>query len=148
MNDKYLLLVEDNPDDVDLAKMAFKKCRILNNLSVVWDGEEALDFLFRRGKYADRDRGQNPALVLLDLKIPYLSGLEVLQKIRGDARTRAIPVVVLTSSVEETDKEACLKMGADGFFVKPVDFDEFIELVRQLNSYWLGQDGYPPEKEV
>jgi two-component system, response regulator len=148
MSDKYLLLVEDNPDDVELAKMAFKKCRIPQNFSVVSDGEEALDFLFRRGKYAERDHGLNPALILLDLKIPCLSGLEVLQQIRGDARTRAIPVVILTSSVEETDKEACLQMGADDYFVKPVDFDEFIELVRQLNSRWLGQNGHTPKKRV
>ena len=94
MSDKFILLVEDNPDDVALTQMAFRKCRISNKITVVWDGEEALDFLFSRGKYVDRDHGQNPALILLDLKIPCISGLEVLKQIRANEETSSIPVVI------------------------------------------------------
>lgn len=147
MSDKYILLVEDNPDDVALTQMAFRKCRISNKLAVAWDGEEALDFLFSRGKYADRDSGQKPALILLDLKIPCLSGLEILQQIRADEKTCSIPVVILTSSVEETDREESLHRGANDFFIKPVDFDEFMGLVQQLNSEWLNLNECPSTKE-
>ena len=101
MDDRFVLLVEDNPDDVVLAQMAFRRCRILNKLAVASDGEEALDFLFKRGKYVEKDHGREPSLVLLDLKIPCVSGLEVLQQIRTDERARKIPVVILTSSVED-----------------------------------------------
>ena len=101
------------------------------------DGEEALDFLFKRGKYADKDHGQNPELILLDLKIPYINGLEVLKQIRSNERTAAIPVVVLTSSVEETDRTESYRLGANSFFVKPINFDEFMGLLQQLSSVWL-----------
>jgi two-component system, response regulator len=144
-NIEFILLVEDNSDDVLLMQMAFRKCRISNKLAVASDGEEALEFLFTRGRYADRDHGQNPSLVLLDLKIPYVSGLEVLRQIRRDEKTRSIPVVVLTSSVEETDRQKSLQLGADGFFVKPIDFDEFIGLIRQLSTKWLSLNHILPD---
>jgi two-component system, response regulator len=137
MSDKFLLLVEDNPNDVALTQMALRKCRILNKVTVVWDGEEALDFLFSRGKYVDRDPGHNPALILLDLKIPCLNGLEVLKQIRANEKTYSIPVVVLTSSVEENDREESIYLGANSFFVKPVRFNEFTELIQQLSLDWL-----------
>ena len=137
MSDKFILLVEDNPNDVALTQMALRKCRIPNKVTVVWDGEEALDFLFSRGKYADRDHGQNPALILLDLKIPCLSGLDVLKQIRANEKTCSVPVVILTSSVEENDRKESIHLGANSFFVKPIRFDEFIELIQQLSSKWL-----------
>jgi two-component system, response regulator len=137
MDDKFVLLVEDNPDDVALTQVAFRKCRITNKMAVVSDGEEATDFLFNRGKYAHRDQGRNPALVLLDLKIPCISGLEVLQQIRTNEKTSAVPVVVLTSSVEESDREKSLQLGASSFYVKPVDFDEFLRLVQHICAKWL-----------
>jgi two-component system, response regulator len=137
MVEKYILLVEDNPDDVALTQMAFRKCRIPNKLVVASDGEEALDFLFGRGKFADRDLSQEPALILLDLKLPYISGFEVLQQIRADKRTHSIPAVILTSSVEETDREKSYRLGANNFFIKAVDFHEFLGLVQQLSSDWL-----------
>ena len=117
--------------------MAFRKCRIPNKLAVAIDGEEALDFLFSREKYADRDHGQNPALILLDLKIPCLSGLDVLKQIRANEKTSSTPVVVLTSSVEENDREESYRHGANDFFVKPVNFQEFVGLIQHLISEWL-----------
>ena len=137
MSDKFILLVEDNPNDVALTQMAFRKCRIPNKLAVAIDGEEALDFLFSREKYADRDHGQNPALILLDLKIPCLSGLDVLKQIRANKKTNLIPVVILTSSVEETDREESYRLGANDFFVKPVNFQVFVGLIQHLISEWL-----------
>lgn len=145
MRDKFILLVEDNPDDVVLTQMALKKCRIPNKLEVVWDGEEALDFLFSRGNYSNRDPDQNPSLILLDLKIPCISGLEVLQQIRASKKTSPIPVVVLTSSSEEKDRMESLKMGANNFFRKPVSFNQFMELIQQLSSKWLDLDQMTPD---
>jgi CheY-like chemotaxis protein len=135
MNDKYVLLVEDNRDDIALTQMAFRTCQLSNELVVVSDGSEALDFLFSRGRYIDHS--QEPALILLDLNIPRISGLEVLQQIRSNERTNSIPVLILTSSVEENDREEGIHLGANSFFVKPVDFDEFIGLVKQISSKWL-----------
>jgi two-component system, response regulator len=146
MSDKFILLVEDNPDDVVLTQMALRKCRIPNEVTVVWNGEEALDFLFSRGKYVDRDHDQNPVLILLDLKIPCLSGLEVLKQIRANEKTCSIPVVILTSSVEENDREESIHLGADSFYIKPVIFDEFIGLIQRLNSEWLDLKDCLPEK--
>jgi CheY-like chemotaxis protein len=137
VSDNFVLLVEDNPDDVALTQMAFRKCQISNKLEVVSDGAEALDFLFSRGEYVDRDHGQQPSLILLDLNIPCIGGLQVLQQIRASKQTNSIPVVILTSSVEESDRKESHHLGANSFFVKPVDFDEFIVLVKQVSSTWL-----------
>jgi two-component system, response regulator len=146
MGDRYVMLVEDNPDDVVLAQIAFRKCRIPNKLAVAWNGEEALDFLFSRGQYADRDPGRKPAVILLDLKIPCLNGFEVLKQIREDKKTSSIPVVVLTSSVEDSDRETSYILGADNFFVKPMDFQEFTRIIRQISSKWLDWPECSPEK--
>ena len=147
VGDKYILLVEDNRDDVALTQMALKKCQISNKLVVVSDGAEALDFLFSRGRYVDRDHSQEPAFILLDLNLPCISGLEVLQQIRSSKRTNSIPVVILTSSVEESDREESFRLGANSFFVKPVDFDEFIVLVRHIMSDWLTLKECPPQRD-
>jgi two-component system response regulator len=143
MNDKYVLLVEDNPDDVALTKRAFRKCLIQNNLVVTNNGVETLDFLFCRGHYNSRDPLQTPALVLLDLKIPYISGLEVLRQIRNNDDTRSLPVVILTSSVEENDLNESHRLGANNYYRKPINFEEFVDLIRQLCSYWLDCNRFP-----
>jgi two-component system, response regulator len=145
MDDKYVLLVEDNPDDVDLTKRAFSKCQAQNKLVVTHDGVETLDFLFCRGYFNNRDPRQNPALILLDLKVPYISGLEILRQIRNNEETRYLPVVVLTSSIEENDLNESYRLGANNYYRKPVNYDEFVDLVRQLCSYWLNCGGYPSE---
>lgn len=140
MTDKYILLVEDNPDDVTLTELALERARIPNKLVVVWDGEEALDFLFSQGKYVNRDHGQNPAAILLDLQLPYISGLEVLKQIRTDERTKLIPVVILSSSISEKDIQDSYALGATKYFRKPMDFDQFTELICQVKSAWLDED--------
>lgn len=132
-----ILLVEDNPDDVELALHAFKKNRIASRIQVARDGAEALDYLFRRGGYAERTAGNNPKVILLDLKLPKVDGLEVLRRIKENSETRAIPVVALTSSREERDIAESYKLGANSYIVKPVDFEQFTEVVRQLGLYWM-----------
>lgn len=132
-----ILLVEDNPNDVELALHAFKKHRLSNSVHVVRDGEEALDFLFCRGAWSDRDKSSGPRIILLDLKLPKVDGLEVLRQIKGDPSTRTTPIVVLTSSSEEPDIEECYRLGVNSYIVKPVDFDQFSEAVAQLGFYWL-----------
>ncbi|MCI0709357.1 MAG: response regulator [Chloroflexi bacterium] len=132
-----ILLVEDNPDDVLLARRALKKNNIANDLEVVHDGAEALDYLFCRGEYADRDPDEIPQVIFLDLKLPKVDGLSVLEEIRNNEKTKTIPVVVLTSSDEEQDLIESYSLGANSYVRKPVDFDEFIEAVRQLGLYWL-----------
>ena len=139
-----ILLVEDNPDDEALTLRAFKKNSIANEVSVVRDGAEALDFLFCTGAYAQRDVANVPELILLDLKLPKVDGLEVLRRIRGDERTRLQPVVVLTTSNEERDIISSYQLGANSYIRKPVDFDQFIEAVRQLGLYWLLLNQAPP----
>lgn len=134
---RHILLVEDNPDDVELTLRALKKNNIKNEVTVAIDGVEALDYLFARGKFEGRDRNQRPVLVLLDLKLPKLDGLEVLKQIRTDEFTKLMPVVILTSSREESDVIAGYELGANSYIRKPVDFDQFIEAVRQLGLYWL-----------
>lgn len=132
-----ILLVEDNPDDEALTLRAFKKNGILNDVSVVRDGAEALDYLFCSGVYAKRDSALQPELILLDLKLPKIDGLEVLRRIRSDERTKLQPVVILTTSSEERDIISSYQLGANSYIRKPVDFDQFIEAVRQLGLYWL-----------
>ena len=137
MKNKVILLAEDNPDDVKLTIRALKKSNILNEVVVAEDGVEALDYLFGTGKYAGRDTRVLPQLVLLDLKMPKMDGLEVLQRLRNDARTKLLPVVVLTTSSEDKDRIESYKLGANSYIRKPVDFDQFVDAVRQLGLYWL-----------
>lgn len=144
MCDKIILLVEDNPDDVELTLRALKKNNILNEVAVARDGAEALDYLFGKGGYASRDMAVMPAVILLDLKLPRIDGLEVLQRIRSEERTKFLPVVILTSSKEEKDRMNGYKLGANSYIRKPVDFNQFIEAVRQLGLYWLILNEPPP----
>lgn len=144
MNKKTLLLVEDNPDDEELIQLALKNFNIANEIVVVHDGAEALDYLFGEGKFAGRNPADRPLVVLLDIKLPKLSGLEVLQRLRADPRTRYIPVVILTSSSEEEDKLASYRLGANSFVRKPIEFQQFSEAVRQLGVYWLLINEGPP----
>jgi two-component system, response regulator len=137
MNNKQILLVEDNPDDVALTMRALKKNNIANEVVVAKDGVEALDYLFGTGDYAGRDAGNIPAVVLLDLKLPRIDGMEVLECLRKDERTKLTPVVILTSSKEEQDLIRGYRLGANSYIRKPVDFIQFSEAVRQLGLYWL-----------
>ena len=132
-----ILLVEDNPDDVELTLHALKEQNITNHIEVVRDGAEALDFIFCTGQYEHRSMENAPKLILLDLKLPRVDGLEVLEKIKSDPRTKAIPVVILTSSREERDIVESYKLGVNSYITKPVDFEQFSEAVRQLGLYWL-----------
>ena len=137
MNKKYILLVEDNPDDQTLTVRALKKANILNEIVVANNGEEALDYLFGTGVYADRDLSIMPEVILLDLRMPKIDGLEVLKRVRANERTKFLPVVILTSSLEERDLVESYKLGANSYIQKPVDFVEFAESVRTLGVYWL-----------
>lgn len=141
---RNILLVEDNPDDVALTERALRKNRIANNLVVVSDGAAALEYLFGEGAYAGRDVEDEPCLILLDLKLPKLSGLEVLERIRADDRTRCIPVVILTSSKQDEDLLAGYSKGANSYIRKPVEFERFVEVVAQLGVYWLVLNEPPP----
>lgn len=141
---KIVLLVEDNQDDEELTRMAFESSKLLNELVVVRDGAEALDFLFRTGVHADRDPELTPQVILLDLKLPKVSGLDVLRALREDPRTQMLPVVVLTSSKEEEDVVRSYKLGANAYVRKPVDFTEFSEAVSQLGVFWLLLNHPPP----
>lgn len=132
-----ILLVEDHPDDEELTRLAFKECRFANELVVARDGQEALEYLFATGKYSHRDVCDQPQVVLLDLKLPKVDGLEVLRRIRADERTKFLPVVILTSSKQEQDLIAGYSLGTNSYIQKPVDFNQFIEAVRQLGMYWL-----------
>ena len=137
MQNKIILLVEDNPDDIELTLMALKKNNIQNEVVVARDGVEALDYLLGTGPHAGRDLRVMPAVVLLDLKLPKIDGLEVLRRIRADERTRFVPVVVLTSSKEEQDLSASYQNGCNSYVRKPVSFAEFVEATRNLGLYWL-----------
>ncbi|MDH7487703.1 MAG: response regulator [Anaerolineae bacterium] len=147
MNEKIILLVEDNPDDEELTLMTLEDSNIANEVVVARDGVEALDYLFGTGQYAGRDPSRQPTLILLDLKLPKLSGLEVLQRLRADPRTELIPVVVLTSSSKEEDIVASYRLGANSYVRKPVEFHRFADAVRQLGLYWLLLNEAPPMPE-
>ena len=137
MNPKIILLVEDNSSDIGLTKRALAKSHVANMLVVAEDGQEALDYLFATGKHIGRDVSQAPALVLLDLKLPRVDGLEVLRQIRADPRTSRLPVVILTTSKEELDVAQSYDLGANSYIRKPVDFTQFAQAVEQLGLYWL-----------
>ncbi len=145
MNQKMILLVEDNPDDEALTLRALKKNNISNEVVVAHDGAEAVDFLFCTGAYAGRDPKDMPQVILLDLKLPKVDGIEVLRRIRSDPRTSLLPVVILTSSKEESDMVNGYKNGANSYIRKPVDFNQFVEAVHQLGLYWLVLNEVPPK---
>jgi len=144
MDNRTILLVEDNPDDEALTLRALKRNNILNEVVVARDGAEALDYLFAQEAYSERDASKLPEVVLLDLKLPKLDGLEVLRRIRNDPLTRRLAVVILTSSNEERDIVAGYDLGANSYIRKPVDFNQFMEAVRQLGIYWLVLNVSPP----
>lgn len=144
MHNKIILLVEDNPDDEMLTLRALSKSKILNKIVVARDGAEALDYLFGTGAHAGRDTSLQPQLILLDLKLPKIDGLEVLKRLRADSRTALLPVTVLTTSNEERDVVTSYQLGVNSYVRKPVDFDSFIEAVRQLGLYWLVLNTAPP----
>lgn len=145
MNKKVILLVEDNPDDEALTLHALKKNNVNHNIVVARNGAEALDYLFGTGAYAGRDPHDLPVVVLLDLKLPKIDGLEVLRRIRADERTRLLPVVLLTSSNEEEDRLKGYMLGANSYVRKPVDFDEFVRAAGQLGLYWILLNEPPPD---
>ena len=144
MENKTILLVEDNPDDVELTLMALEAKNIGNTIDVVTDGEQALDYLFCRGEYADRSGESLPTLILLDLQLPKVSGLEVLKHLRADERTKILPVTIFTSSIEEQDMISSYELGANSYIRKPVDFVQFGDSVQQLGLYWLVLNMPPP----
>ena len=145
MGDRVILLVEDNPDDEALTLRALNKNNIANEVVVARDGVEALDFMFGTGPYEGRDVAHQPQLILLDLKLPKIDGLEVLKRLRADERTKHVPVVVPTSSMEQRDIVACYDDGANSYIRKPVDFEEFLKAVNQLGMYWLLMNVVPEE---
>jgi len=144
---RLILLVEDNDDDVELTLRALRRNRVANRVDVVRDGAEAMEYLFATGSYSGRDLRDTPNLVLLDLKLPKVGGLEVLERLRADARTRRLPVVILTSSNVESDLARSYDLGANSYIRKPVDFTQFMEAVNQLGLYWLVLNEAPPYGE-
>ena len=140
-----ILLVEDNPSDAELTLHAFNKSKLANQIRLVRDGEEALNFLFCRAPYADRYFDHPPTLILLDLKLPKVNGLQVLEAVKSDPRTKAIPVIILTSSKEEQDLIKSYKFGVNSYIQKPVDFSAFQDVVKQLGMYWLLVNCKPPK---
>ena len=145
MNTKTILLVEDNPSDIDLTKRALANANIANELIVAEDGQEALDYLFGTGHYAGRDAAPLLAVVLLDLKLPKVDGLDILRRIRANRRTKRLPVVILTSSQEEQDIAAGYDLGANSYIRKPVDFSQFAEAIKSMGLYWLVLNEPPPK---
>jgi CheY-like chemotaxis protein len=137
VKDKIILLVEDNPNDITMTKRALRKANILNEVVVAEDGAEALDYLFGTGKFSGRDINIKPQVVLLDLNLPKIGGLEVLKRVRSDERTNLLPVVVLTTSNEDVDRVQSYRLGTNSYVRKPVDFDKFAVAVQQLGMYWL-----------
>ena len=144
MADKVILLVEDNPDDVELTQIALKEQKIMNKLVLARDGQEALDWLFSEGEHAGRDASEAPTVILLDLRLPKIDGIDVLKRIREDERTKLLPVVILTSSKEEQDVVRSYELGANSYIRKPVDFEQFSDAVRELGLYWLLLNEPPP----
>jgi len=144
LNNKTILLVEDNPSDINLTKRAFEKGHITNNLVVAEDGQEALDYIFGNGIYANRDISQLPTQILLDLKLPKVSGLEVLKRIRAAEIIKRLPVVILTSSKEDEDVAASYDLGVNSYIRKPIDFNQFVEAIKYLGLYWLVINEPPP----
>ncbi|HNX00435.1 MAG TPA: response regulator [Candidatus Cloacimonadota bacterium] len=144
MAERTILLIEDNPDDIDLTIRALKKNRIDNQVVVMTDGATAIDYLHNEGSYANADETPMPALILLDLKLPKMSGLEVLQSIRSHPRTKLLPVVILTSSREERDLLVAYSLGANSYIRKPIDFNHFMYAIEQIGSYWLVINELPP----
>jgi len=140
-----ILLVEDNPNDVELILHVFQWCNLIDRVHVAWDGAEALDFIFRKGAYRGRNINEKPKLILLDLKLPKIDGIEVLNQIKRESSTKTIPVVVLTSSSEERDIVESYNMGVNSYVVKPVNFDQFATVIRDLGLYW-SQINLPPMK--
>lgn len=145
---KSILLVEDNPQDEMLILRSLKKVNLANEVAVVHDGQQALDYLFCEGEYAERDECHLPTVVLLDIGLPRLSGLEVLERLRTDPRTRLLPIVILTSSNEEKDRLRSYKDGCNSFVRKPIDFTEFAETVARLGIYWLATNAPPPSRRA
>lgn len=139
-----ILLVEDNADDVELTLRAFRKSDLVNNVTVVRDGVEALDYLLATGEYAERNADDLPDLVLLDIKLPRVDGLQVLERLRSNPRTRLVPVVVLTSSIEPRDLLTCYTLGANSYVRKPIDFQQFSKALQQIGTYWLETNQAPP----
>jgi two-component system response regulator len=148
IQEQTILLVEDNDDDAELAAMAFHRAKITNPLIRVRDGLEALDYLFGRGKHSERDVSDLPAVALLDLKLPKISGLDVLKAIRADERTKHLPIVILTSSNEDKDRLGAYDQFANSYVLKPVDYDQFVASALQLGLYWLVLNAPPPRKET
>lgn len=144
LNAVEILLVEDNPHDAELTIRALKKKHLANKVFHVEDGAQALDFLFARGRFADRNMEDSPKVILLDLKLPRINGLEVLRAIKEEERTRNIPVVIVTSSAEDPDVNTAYQLGANSYVIKPVEFDAFIEAMSKLGIYWL-MVNYPPK---
>lgn len=146
MNDRVILLVEDNPDDRDLTMHALKENKILNRVVTAADGAEALEYLQCAGRYAERDESDVPHLILLDLKLPKIGGLEVLERVRKDPKLTLIPVIILTSSKEEEDRLQGYRLRANSYVRKPVDFAKFVEAVRAIGMYWLVLNEVPPRR--
>ena len=140
-----ILLIEDSPEDVEITLRAFRKYDLANRVHVVRDGEEALECLFNTGRYAGQAVCSNTRLILLDLKLPKIDGTEVLQRCKSDPRTKNIPVVVLTSSREERDLTDTYNLGVNSYVVKPLDFSQFTDAIRQVSLYWMGLNQFPPE---
>jgi two-component system response regulator len=148
MTERYILLVEDNPDDEELTLLSLRKNNLAHDIVVVRDGVEAIEFLFGTGQYAGRDISQTPTVILLDLKLPKLDGLGVLKRLRADDRTRNLPVVVLTSSSQDADVLASYNLGANSYVRKPVEFGAFVEAVSSLGLYWVLLNRPPPLQVV
>jgi len=137
MNEVEILLVEDNPHDLEMTLRALRKNNLANSITSVTDGEAALDFIFARGKYSGRDINHAPRVVFLDLKLPKVDGIDVLRQVKADERTRKIPIVVVTSSAEERDRVESYQLGANSYVVKPIEFDSFVKTIADLGFYWM-----------